>query len=306
MSSKETMVKPFLYSGMSLFKKNVRKGFLAVALIGTSVLGSTLWATIAMLPFLQERTPHSGFTTSMPFISARAGVPAELAWFFVQYPYLSTGAQIRSKNNHTFIVSDARRGREYVVKWGQSFRRVEIYFKGDKDRTTVHCFSPGRKRTVGIRGPRVVSDGAQTDPNLWMWQGPLWNSQHLKIYALADFWLNAPYKRFSCAGFVHEYLKDAGVRVPVQDAWDMARQPWTRVPVDEMEPGDIITIRAGSERHRRYWNHRITHVGVYLGNGKLIHASTPSFKARRSYIRVATLDQFRGRIDKILRPPDLL
>lgn len=302
-------MKPLLKQGISHLQQNVRKGFLIITLIVTSIVGSTLWAAIAMFPMFQERTtgirPVS-LVQSFPFLNARAGVPPELAWFFVQYPYLSSDVQIRNKNNHTFIVSDAPRRRDYVVKWGQSFRRVEIYYADDKARTTVHIFSPGHKRIVEIQGPIVTSQSDRTDPNLWMWQSPLWNSQHLKIYALADFWLNAPYKKFSCAGFVHTYLKDAGVRVPVQDAWDMAKQPWTRVAVDEMEPGDIITIRAASEAHRRYWRHRITHVGVYLGNGKLIHASTPSHKAKRSYIRVATLDQFRGRIDKILRPPDLL
>ena len=126
----------------------------------------------------------------------------------------------------------------------------------------------------------VVSDETHPDPNLWMWQSPLWNSQHVKIYALADFWLDSPYKKFSCAGFVHQFLGDAGIKVPIQDAWDMAKQPWMRVPVDELEPGDIITIRAASEAHRRFWKHRITHVGVYLGNGKLIHASTASAKAK--------------------------
>ena len=297
---------PIIHKGIGVFQRNVRRGFFFGVLAVTSVVGSTLWATIAMLPFYQERLPQGTLSTLGSPLSARTDIPSELAWFFVQYSYVSNNVPIRAKNHHTFVITDGPRGREYVVSLGQNFRRVEVYFNDDKQRTTVHVLTPGKKRVVTMRGVAVASDETKADANLWMWQSPLWNAKHLKIYGLADFWLDAPYKKFSCAGFVHQYLSDAGIRVPILDAWDLAKQPWTRVPSDELEPGDIITIRAGSEQHRQYWKHRITHVGVYLGNGKLIHASTPSIHAARSYIRVAPLDQFRGRIDKILRPPDLL
>ena len=94
--------------------------------------------------------------------------------------------------------------------------------------------------------------------------------------------------------------------VPILDAWDMAKLPWVRVSADEMEPGDIITFRALTAEHRRFWGHRVTHVGVYIGNGKIIHAATSSTRATRSWVRVSDLNDFRNRIDKILRPPELL
>jgi hypothetical protein len=299
-------MKPLLNKGLSAFQRNVRQGFLVVVLVATSVVGSSLWATIAMMPYFQQRMIIHGSNPLVNGFAARIGVPSELAWFFVQYPYVSSDVHLRAKTHHIYVVSDTARGREYVVTLGQSFRRVEIYFGDQKNHSTVHLFSPGKKRIVEFNGTAVASDETRPDANLWMWQSPLWNPMHLKIYALADFWMDAPFKKFSCAGFVHKFLSDAGVRVPILDAWDMAKQPWTRVAVDEMEPGDIITIRAASDAHRRFWKHRITHVGVYLGNGKIIHASTASHTSKRSYIRVGSLDQFRGRIDKILRPPDLL
>jgi len=123
---------------------------------------------------------------------------------------------------------------------------------------------------------------------------------------LTDLWLNAPYRKYSCAGFVHQFLKDAGIDVPVLDAWDMAKLPWTRITRDELEPGDIVTIKAASRAHRRFWGHSITHVGVYIGNGKMIHASTASRKSVRSFIRVVDVNSFGSRVDKILRPPELL
>jgi len=218
---------------------------------------------------------------------------------------VSQSAGIRAKNHHTFIVTDSARRRDYVVNFGQRYRRVEIYSHDSKE-LQVQVFTPGAKRVVIFHGPKVVSRTTSPDGNLWMWKDPLWNAEHIRIYSQADLWLDSPYKRYSCAGFVHRFLQDANVDVPVLDAWDMARLPWVRVPVEELEPGDIITLRALTAQHRRFWGHQVTHVGVYIGNGKFIHAATLSTKSTRSWVRVADVHDFRGRLDKILRPPELL
>ncbi len=283
----------------------VRKGFLIGAMSGLFVAGSMLWAIPAVTSYMPHRfvepiIPPASF---MPI--PRGAIPSELAWFFIQYPYLTESSRIRPKNHHTFVVSDSARHRDYVVNFGQRYRRVEIYSQDSKE-MQVQIFTPGSKRVVVFQGPRVVHQSMVSDGNLWMWKSPLWNAEHIKIYSQADLWLDSPYKRYSCAGFVHRFLDDAQVHVPVLDAWDMARLPWVRIPLDELEPGDIVTIKAMTAEHRRFWAHRVTHVGVYIGNGKIIHASTSSVKSKRSWIRVADLNDFRNRIDKILRPPELL
>src|SRR5436853_508300 len=132
---------PIIHKGIGIFQRNVRRGFLAAVLAVTSVVGSTLWATIAMMPYYQMRLPPAPLSAFESHLSARNGVPPELAWFFVQYSYLSDNVHIRAKNHHTFIVTDGPRGRDYVVSLAQNFRRVEIYFSDDKQRTTVHVFT---------------------------------------------------------------------------------------------------------------------------------------------------------------------
>jgi len=282
----------------------IRKGFIFGAVGGFLVGSSTLWA-LSTLPYLPGHPIEPLFNASRDLPMARLTVPAELAWFFIQFPYISENAQIRIKNHHTFVVADNSRKKEYVVMIGQKFRRVEIYAPESKGALQVQVFTPGSKRTVWFQGTKIVGQTRVIDGNLWMWRGPLWNSVHLKIYGLADLWLDSPYKKYSCAGFVHKFLSDAGVNVPILDAWDIAKQPWMQVPVEEMEPGDIITIKAASAAHRHFWHHRITHVGVYIGHGKFIHAATISPRSTRSWVRIADVDDFRPRIDKVLRPPEL-
>lgn len=292
-------------SGMNIW--GVRKGFVWGAMAGFCVAGSTLWALSSVQQLLHPPILESPpFLPSLNFQAVRHDIPAHLAWFFIQYPYLSEKATLLEKTRHTAIVSDPTRGKQYVISFGQRFRRVEIYSSDNAARVTIHVYNPGQKRTVVMENKTIVSKVSTADGNLWMWQSPLWNPKHLKIFGMADFWLNSPFKRFSCAGFVHKYLGDAGVKVPILDAWDMAKLPWTKIADDEMEPGDIIAIKAASDAHRRFWGHSITHVGVYIGNGKYIHAATSSRKAKRAFIRLGEIENIRPRIARVLRPPELL
>lgn len=276
-------------------------------MIGLGVVGTSLYAITALPPMMRLRqTAEVEVPHALPFAWPRPGTPPEMTWFFLKFPYLSRDVQVVALDRHTYKVRDGKRGKDYVVRLSQVQRRVEVYSRQDPGRVLIRVFSLGSMREVVMEKGLVTGDRTLRDGNLWMWERPLWNEQHLKIYGLTDLWLNAPYKRYSCAGFVHQFLGDAGISVPVLDAWDMARLPWTRVPREELEPGDIVTIRAASPEHRRFWGHRITHVGVYIGNGKLIHASTATRKARRSFVKIADIDDFAGRIDRILRPPQLL
>lgn len=283
----------------------VRGGFIVGLIAGLAVVGSSLYALSTLPMFAKPVIDADPALWSVHPVIARTDVPPELAWFFAKFPYVSRSAQILPRTHHLFRVADADRDRDYVLSFGQTFRRVEVYGRQDPQNVRVRIYTPGSMREVFMQNKRVVSDVTHVDGNLWMWRRPLWNAQHIKIYGLTDLWLNAPYKKYSCAGFVHQFLDDAGVHVPVLDAWDMAKLPYQRVRIDEMEPGDIVTIRAASAEHRRFWHHRITHVGVYIGNGKLIHASTASPNARRSFVRISDLSAFNRRIDKILRPKDL-
>jgi len=285
----------------------VRRGFLIGAVSGFCVAGSTLWAITSVQqllhPPLIDFVPYQA-ASGLPVV--RQDIPEHLSWFYIQYPYLSEKATLRQKSRHSAVIQDTPRGKEYVLAYGQKFRRVEIYAADSPSMVTIHVYTPGQKRTVQMERKRVVTDTTIADGNLWMWRTPLWNPQHLKIYGQADFWLNSPYKKYSCAGFVHKYLGDAGVKVPVLDAWDMAKLPYKRVSLEEMEPGDIIAIRAASEAHRKFWGHGITHVGVYIGHGKYIHAATANRKARRAFIRLGETEDIRPRIARVLRPPELL
>ncbi|EGK72846.1 NLP/P60 protein [Methyloversatilis universalis FAM5] len=76
---------------------------------------------------------------------------------------------------------------------------------------------------------------------------------------------NTPQSGFDCSGFVRHVFSDAlGVLLP-RTAVEMARVGET-VPKEELQPGDLVffnTLRRS-----------FSHVGIYLGNNKFMHANS--------------------------------
>jgi len=77
----------------------------------------------------------------------------------------------------------------------------------------------------------------------------------------------SPERGFDCSGFLQYLMRGLNVRLP-RTAAEQARVGQA-VPrdVSRMLPGDILTFGYGG---------RTTHVGVYIGGGRFIHASTGS------------------------------
>ncbi|MBC7289023.1 MAG: SH3 domain-containing protein, partial [Armatimonadetes bacterium] len=100
------------------------------------------------------------------------------------------------------------------------------------------------------------------------------------IVQLAMSYLGYPYVRggesptgFDCSGFVRFILRQFGIEAP----HDTRRLYCQGRPVarDELRPGDIVFFR-------NTYREGISHVGIYIGDDKFIHASTHSTGVRIS------------------------
>ncbi len=75
-----------------------------------------------------------------------------------------------------------------------------------------------------------------------------------------------PATGFDCSGLVsHVFLEAAGVRVLGSSA--ELGQKVRPVPPDALQPGDLVFFNTLGARH--------SHVGVYVGDGRFVHASNP-------------------------------
>lgn len=100
-------------------------------------------------------------------------------------------------------------------------------------------------------------------------------------YANDDRWIGIPYAECDCQAFVEKMLAGVGIR----KNWRGSNHMWREAVSDRKEkncaallPGEwLFTIRHdGGERERGYNDGygNAVHVGIYLGNGKVIHSST--------------------------------
>jgi cell wall-associated NlpC family hydrolase len=78
---------------------------------------------------------------------------------------------------------------------------------------------------------------------------------------------SSPDRGFDCSGLVKYVLKSVGVELPHSAA--RIAQAGERVDADSatMRPGDLLLFGRGRSS-------RISHIGIYVGEGRMIHAST--------------------------------
>jgi peptidoglycan DL-endopeptidase CwlO len=81
----------------------------------------------------------------------------------------------------------------------------------------------------------------------------------------------SPGSGFDCSGLTSWAWAQAGVSLPHQSGMQFNSLP--RVPTGDAQPGDLI-----------FYYSPISHVGIYLGGGKLIHAPNTG-----SVVNVATV-----------------
>ncbi len=117
----------------------------------------------------------------------------------------------------------------------------------------------------------------------------LWNDESDRIDTYHQRWLGTPYslggrseKGIDCSAFVQNlYQEIYGLRLP-RTTEGQAEVGYSVVP-SELEPGDLIFFKTG-------W--RLRHVGVYIGRGQFVHASTSVGVTRSSLNNPYWLDVY--------------
>lgn len=129
------------------------------------------------------------------------------------------------------------------------------------------------KAQDSLREPSDLLTGYKT---AWLEQElgmPVPPAGNLLLYDTIATWLGTPY-RFSgngeqgidCSGFVNLlYSRVYGKQLGARNSADIYNSI-TKLDPDELREGDLVFFRI--------YRKRISHVGLYLGNHKFVHAST--------------------------------
>ena len=98
-----------------------------------------------------------------------------------------------------------------------------------------------------------------------------------QLVELAKQYLGVPYvyggaspSGFDCSGFIYYLTKNMGYSVP-RTATAQWNAGYAKVSREELQPGDLVFF-TNTYHSSKY----ITHVGIYIGDGNFIHASSPT------------------------------
>ncbi|MEU1433439.1 NlpC/P60 family protein [Streptomyces sp. NPDC005786] len=123
-------------------------------------------------------------------------------------------------------------------------------------------------------------DGAHADRSAPRSSVQAPNARAAAAVAFAYTALGKPYvwgatgpSSFDCSGLTQAAYRSAGVSLPRTTYTQI--EAGRRVPRSELAPGDLVFFYSG-----------ISHVGLYIGNGQMIHAPRPG-----APVRVAPIDQ---------------
>jgi len=75
---------------------------------------------------------------------------------------------------------------------------------------------------------------------------------------------NGPFN-YDCSGFTKEVFEQNGIDIP-RNSWKQAKVG-RKVSQRNLRKGDLIFFNSKNQK-------RVNHVGIYLGNGRFIHASS--------------------------------
>nr|WSZ97940.1 NlpC/P60 family protein [Streptomyces sp. NBC_00857] len=99
-----------------------------------------------------------------------------------------------------------------------------------------------------------------------------------KVLAFARAQIGKPYvwgatgpSSYDCSGLTQAAWKEAGVELP-RTTWDQVKTG-TRVATEGLRPGDLV-----------FFYDDISHVGIYIGDGMMIHAPKPGANVREESI----------------------
>jgi cell wall-associated NlpC family hydrolase len=130
--------------------------------------------------------------------------------------------------------------------------------------------------TLAAGCARLPAPGEPQGPSAASLPGPPGTGAEIASHAFA--YLGAPYRAggtgpavFDCSGLVRRVYADLGYPLPRSAAEQvLAGQPVER---PALEPGDLVFFDTG--RKVGYGDRSATHVGIFVGEGRMVHAPGP-------------------------------
>ena len=219
-----------------------------------------------------ERTNNDWHKVNLHGVEGYISVPLlrsrrEAANFTKRGSVSGTVVNMRARPNTTSsVLSSVRSGTEMtIIGINEGWYKVEHgnltgYIRSD----LMTVLSRGAlSASTGSGSTRVRSTPPAPDPNLEL-------GHRIAQYASGYVGYNykwggtSPSTGFDCSGLVTYVLRKHGISV-TRTASGQYRDNGTHIDKSDLVPGDLVFFSSNG--------HSVTHVGIYIGDGKFVHAS---------------------------------
>ncbi|MDR0408429.1 MAG: C40 family peptidase [Campylobacteraceae bacterium] len=130
----------------------------------------------------------------------------------------------------------------------------------------------------GCGTKNIVADktnSAQNSDLSLLFNMQITKKDNLKLYDTASKWLKTPYKiggnskkGVDCSGFANAIYKDVYKKILNRSTTDIFKKDIIKVERSKLSEGDLVFFRTDGKSKKSP-----NHVGIYLKNGKFVHAS---------------------------------
>lgn len=135
-----------------------------------------------------------------------------------------------------------------------------------EERARLAAIEAAQARQAALRGEQATSRGASRTSTLSL---PPASGRAAQAIAFAKAQVGKPYRygatgpnAYDCSGLTGAAYRSAGISLPRTASAQFG--VGTRVSLGQLQPGDLVFYYSG-----------ISHVGIYVGNGMIVHAANP-------------------------------
>lgn len=222
----------------------------------------------------------------------------------------TTSGKAKSKLRHA-SGKTSKTNAEHKLKKKQAGTKERVQVRRSKQARLIARNTPLRSRAAQVRA--AADDAARNVeiPPMDLWQikayeqgltaqveeAPVDQGAH-KIIESAQSYLGTPYRYggttpegFDCSGFVRHVFGENGINLN-RTSYEQFRQG-KAVPLSALRPGDLVFF--GKVKRERC---RIEHVGLYIGEGRYIHAA--SSRSHSGQVKISQIKPPEQRTRKVM------
>lgn len=203
-------------------------------------------------------------------------------WGFTKYVYQNFGITLGNS-----LSAQAQQGK--LIKKGEPLQKGDLLFFGYSSAKLLHVgIYIGDNKFIGAysKDKKVMTHSLTGDYNKYylgakrLLNSPTSSSDRdplsAKVVAASKKYLGVPYQlgadydrdgsyKFDCSSFTQKVFADVGISLPRTTSQQASATK--RIATSDLKAGDLVFFDTN-------YDGKMNHVGIYLGDGKFIHAST--------------------------------